>query len=62
MSDGVFPVTGAVAPAADYWRVLEAYERRAVRRRAHAFGVIGENGRGTLEHLGIPVTGTPTGR
>ncbi len=53
-SDGVFPITGAVAPAADYWRVLEAYDDGTLcLDDAHAFGVIGENGRGTLEHLGI---------
>ncbi len=54
LTDGVFPSTGAIAPLADY--------AAAVARQgdgilcvddAHAFGVLGSHGRGSLEHHGI---------
>ena len=53
ITDGVFPVTGEVAPIEDYRRVLSDY-RGAILcvDDAHALGVLGANGRGTLEHFG----------
>ncbi len=54
MSDAVFPITGAMAPAEDYLRVLDAYDGGTLcLDDAHGFGILGEHGRGTLEHLGI---------
>lgn len=53
-SDGVFPITGAVAPAEAYLEVLRAYDGAIVcLDDAHGYGVLGPNGRGTLEHLGL---------
>lgn len=54
LTDGVFPSTGAVAPLADY---AAALARRGdgllCVDDAHAFGVLGPRGRGSLEHHGI---------
>ncbi len=53
MSDGVFPVTGELAPAADYLTLIEQYDGLICLDDAHATGVIGKKGRGTLEFLGV---------
>ncbi len=53
LSDGVFPVSGEIAPAPDYLRLVEAYDGLLALDDAHASGVLGDNGRGTLEHWGI---------
>ncbi len=62
LSDGVFPITGALAPLADYATVLAAYEGAAlVVDDAHAVGVIGPHGHGTAAYwqerrpLAVPV-------
>nr|MDQ5807946.1 pyridoxal phosphate-dependent aminotransferase family protein [Actinomycetota bacterium] len=53
-SDGVFPITGALAPAEEYLEVLRAYDGAVLcLDDAHGYGVLGRNGRGTLEHLGL---------
>lgn len=52
VSDGMFPVTGALAPAPDYLDVLRAYDgARLCLDDAHAYGVLGPDGRGTLDHF-----------
>jgi 8-amino-7-oxononanoate synthase len=54
LSDGVFSLTGALAPLHDYLRVLSTCELASlVIDDAHGWGVLGERGRGTLEHLGL---------
>jgi glycine C-acetyltransferase/8-amino-7-oxononanoate synthase len=54
MSDGIFPITGEIAPAGGYWRILKHIEGALLcLDDAHAFGVIGKKGRGTFEHLGL---------
>jgi len=54
MTDGVFPVTGAIAPLKDYVNALARYERWLLCvDDSHAVGVIGEKGQGSLEHWGI---------
>lgn len=54
LSDGVFPMTGAIAPIPDYLRVLAHYPRSALAiDDAHGLGVLGDHGRGALEHLGL---------
>jgi glycine C-acetyltransferase/8-amino-7-oxononanoate synthase len=54
ISDGVFPISGEVPPIAEYVEVLERYPGFTVCvDDAHATGVIGENGRGSLEYLGL---------
>jgi len=54
MTDGVFPITGALAPLPDYLDVLSAYPGAVLHvDDAHGFGVLGGRGRGTLEHFGL---------
>jgi 8-amino-7-oxononanoate synthase len=60
LSDGVFPVSGEIAPLPDYLEVLEAYGGRIYLDDAHAVGVLGRNGRGTLEYY-EDFTGNPFG-
>jgi 8-amino-7-oxononanoate synthase len=58
MSDGVFPITGAIAPADAYRDVLAAHEGAILcLDDAHGYGVLGRHGRGTLEHLGLAGAG-----
>jgi 7-keto-8-aminopelargonate synthetase-like enzyme len=53
VTDGVFPTTGYVAPLADYAREIAAYGGRLLVDEAHAFGVVGENGRGAADLCGV---------
>ena len=51
VTDGVFPSTGALAPLLDYGAVLDRYPGGLLCvDDAHGLGVIGEEGRGSLEH------------
>lgn len=50
LTDGVFPISGEIAPLMDYLRVLSRYEGSILCiDDAHATGVIGALGRGSLE-------------
>jgi glycine C-acetyltransferase/8-amino-7-oxononanoate synthase len=53
ISDGVFPVSGEIAPAPEYLAVVNEFDGLLVLDDAHATGVLGENGRGTYEYYGI---------
>ena len=54
ITDGVFPVTGAIAPLPDYAQALARYDRSLLCvDDSHAVGVIGAKGRGTFEFHGI---------
>jgi 8-amino-7-oxononanoate synthase len=54
MSDGIFPITGAIAPVPEYWSALAPYEGALLcLDDAHAYGVLGARGRGTLEHFDL---------
>ncbi|MBI5385624.1 MAG: pyridoxal phosphate-dependent aminotransferase family protein [Verrucomicrobia bacterium] len=54
LTDGVFSVSGRLAPVKEYLRVLEPYAPAALHLDdAHGLGVLGENGRGVLEHFGL---------
>ncbi len=54
VTDGVFPVTGALAPLAEYAAVIGAYDGALLCvDDAHGVGVLGVHGRGSLEHLGV---------
>jgi len=54
MSDGVFSALGTVAPVAEYREILGRYAGSTlIVDDAHGLGVLGENGRGTLEHAGL---------
>ncbi|HOX02358.1 MAG TPA: pyridoxal phosphate-dependent aminotransferase family protein [Candidatus Paceibacterota bacterium] len=58
MTDGVFSVTGDVAPLAAYSSLLQAYPgSRMLVDDAHGLGVLGEQGRGTCEHLDVSGSG-----
>lgn len=58
MTDGVFPILGVAAPLADYQRVLGEYVGSAmIVDEAHSLGVLGENGRGAVEHHGLTSNG-----
>jgi 8-amino-7-oxononanoate synthase len=54
ISDGVFPVSGAIAPVAAYLDVLKAYPEACLALDdAHGVAVLGANGRGTLEYADL---------
>ncbi|NMC83993.1 MAG: pyridoxal phosphate-dependent aminotransferase family protein, partial [Anaerolineaceae bacterium] len=53
LSDGLFPISGEVAPLPDYLEVLRNLPARLIVDDAHGAGVLGEHGRGTLEFWGI---------
>ena len=54
VTDGVFATTGRIPPLADYAEVLSQYDGgRLFVDEAHAFGVVGENGRGAAEYCGV---------
>ena len=54
LTDGVFSFLGTVAPIAEYVSLLANYENASLLvDDAHGFGVLGERGRGTLEHCGF---------
>ncbi len=53
ITDGVFNVTGEIAPLPEYYEVLSAYPGSALLiDDADAFGVLGAKGRGSLEYFG----------
>ena len=54
MSDGIFPVTGSIAPLPNYANVLANYEGAVICvDDSHAVGVIGTKGQGTFEYHGM---------
>jgi len=53
LSDGVFPVSGEIAPLPDYLTLVLPLNGRVYIDDAHAVGVLGENGRGTAEHFHV---------
>jgi glycine C-acetyltransferase/8-amino-7-oxononanoate synthase len=53
ITDGVFPVTGAMAPLADYAGVLADYRGLLCVDDSHGVGIVGPHGRGSLEHWGL---------
>ncbi len=53
-TDGVFSLTGAVAPLDRYAEALRDYDTATLLiDDAHGIGTIGRNGRGSLEYLGL---------
>ncbi len=62
-TDGVFSMDGHVAPLAAICDLAERHEALVMVDDSHAVGVMGENGRGSIEHCGVMgrvdiVTGT----
>jgi 8-amino-7-oxononanoate synthase len=53
MSDAVFPITGEIAPVPDYVDVVKRYNGWISIDDAHGVGVLGDHGRGVVEHLDV---------
>ena len=53
LSDGVFPISGEIAPLPEYLALVKPYNGLVYLDDAHAVGVLGENGRGTADYYGI---------
>jgi glycine C-acetyltransferase len=53
ITDGVFSMDGDIAPLKDICDVAERYEAAVMVDDAHASGVLGRNGRGTVDHFDL---------
>jgi glycine C-acetyltransferase len=53
ITDGVFSMDGDIAPMPGICDVSERYEAAVMIDDAHASGVLGRNGRGTVDHFGL---------
>jgi 8-amino-7-oxononanoate synthase len=53
LSDGIFPISGEIAPLPDYLALVKPLDGLVYLDDAHAVGVLGENGRGTPDYFGI---------
>jgi glycine C-acetyltransferase len=52
-SDGVFSMDGLLAPLADLCALADKYDAIVMVDDSHATGILGPNGRGTAEQLGV---------
>ncbi|MEW6005478.1 MAG: pyridoxal phosphate-dependent aminotransferase family protein [Stygiobacter sp.] len=53
VTDGIFPIFGNIAPLDLYFKIAERYNGCIFIDDAHGIGVLGEKGKGTLEHFNI---------
>jgi len=53
VSDAVFSMDGVLAPVPELLALAEAFDAWLIVDDAHGFGVLGDTGRGTLEHFGL---------
>jgi len=53
ITDGIFALTGEIAPLQDYYKSAVEHDAILVVDDAHATGVLGENGRGTTEYFNL---------
>lgn len=53
VTDGVFSMDGDIAPLADIVALAEQYNAFVMVDDAHASGVLGQNGRGSVSHFGL---------
>ena len=54
LTDAVFSMDGDLAPLPELLRLAERFDAWLVVDDAHGFGVLGEQGRGSLSHCGLP--------
>jgi 7-keto-8-aminopelargonate synthetase-like enzyme len=53
ITDGIFALTGNIAPLDEYYPLVKQYGARLIIDDAHATGILGPNGLGTPEHFGL---------
>lgn len=53
VSDGLFPICATLAPVELYLEIAEEFDGLILIDDAHGVGILGQNGRGTCEALGI---------
>jgi 8-amino-7-oxononanoate synthase len=53
VTDAVFSMDGDLAPVPELLALAEAFDAWLIVDDAHGFGVLGEKGRGSLEHFGL---------
>lgn len=53
VTDGVFGMDGDIAPLPEICNLAEAYDAMVMVDDAHSFGVLGEQGGGTIEYFGL---------
>jgi len=53
VTDAVFSMDGDIAPLPELLRLCELHDAMLIVDDAHGFGVLGDNGRGTLSHFNI---------
>jgi len=53
VTDGVFSMDGDIAPLPDIYEVATRYDAMLLVDDAHGFGVLGQDGRGTVSHFGL---------
>jgi glycine C-acetyltransferase len=53
VTDGVFSMDGDIAPLPGVVEAAEAFDAAVMVDDAHASGVLGRNGRGTVDHFGV---------
>ncbi len=59
VSDGVFSMDGDIAPVPGLLAVTQPQQALLMLDEAHAFGVIGDQGRGSVSHFGLAADSVP---